>query len=108
MSPNRIVWQYRTQYGHTQKFAAQQIGISPQYLNDLESARRSVPWLLMSRLIDALGIPPDLLVRAKVIEELALLQSDHRKALHVVVERNDLVLQADEAGPQPFPEEAVA
>lgn len=52
-----VLREYRIEAGRQQQQLAEEVGISPQYLCDLEKERRSARPDVMKRLADALGVP---------------------------------------------------
>lgn len=62
-----MIRRMREGMGLNQKQFAAKVGLSPQYVNDLERNRRGAPHATAERILDALEAPPD--VAKALIEE---------------------------------------
>jgi transcriptional regulator with XRE-family HTH domain len=65
MEEPQILATSRKAAGLSQRDLASALGISPQYLCDIETGRREVPWHLLGRLPQPIRAP---IVRARIAE----------------------------------------
>lgn len=59
----------RENAGYTQQQLAEKIGISDQYMSQLENAKYSLPLTLLRNICNALSISPDLLIYGEKLEQ---------------------------------------